>query len=154
MQENIKQILQEILQKGKAENASEKDKQELLSLFHQPQDEYNVKGILQEELEGTSLAEISALKLKRMFSKFWQAVEKGHSKKIKRKRYLNSFFKIAAALVIGLFFGIYVTYIISNPEPVYYTAHSPKGSVSEWLLPDGTQIFLNADSKLKYKAVS
>jgi transmembrane sensor len=154
MQENIKQILQQILQKGKAENASEKDKQEMLSLFHKPQDEYRLKCLLLEDLKDTSSAKISSLRLKMMFSKFWQAVEKGHSKKIRRKRYLNSFVKIAAALIIGLFVGIYITYLVTKEEPLYYTAHSPKGSVSEWQLPDGTQIFLNADSKLKYKAES
>jgi len=33
---------------------------------------------------------------------------------------------------------------------VYYVAHAPKGSVSEIILPDGSAIFLNADSRVKY----
>jgi transmembrane sensor len=150
MQENIKHILQ----KGKAKNASEKDKQEMLCLFHKEREEYNLKEILQEELESTPFVEISASRLKIMFSNFWQVVEKEGGQPVKRKIYLNSFIKIAAAVVIGLFIGIFITHFINKQEPLYYTAHSPKGSVSEWQLPDGTQIFLNADSKLKYKAES
>jgi ferric-dicitrate binding protein FerR (iron transport regulator) len=36
------------------------------------------------------------------------------------------------------------------PEPAYYTAVAPKGSVSEIILPDQTVIFLNSGSEIKY----
>jgi transmembrane sensor len=150
MQDEIKSILK----KGKAENASEKDRQEMLALFHQLQYEYCIKGIIQDELEDTSSAEMPAIRLKIMFSNFWKLVEGESSVQMVRRRYLKTFLKIAAALAVGLFIGIYISYLINKQEPLYYTAHSPKGSVSEWILPDGTQIFLNADTRIRYKSES
>jgi len=52
-----------------------------------------------------------------------------------------------------LFIGLYIHSIETKPAgPVYYVAHSPKGSVSEMILHDGSVIFLNADSKIRYSA--
>ena len=64
---------------------------------------------------------------------------------------LSKIFKLAAAIIVGFLIGILVDrFGNSTPEPVYYVAHAPKGSVSEIILPDGSAIFLNADSKVKY----
>ncbi|MDD4109337.1 MAG: FecR family protein [Prolixibacteraceae bacterium] len=107
-----------------------------------------------EELENFQINENPAFNRKEMFLKFWEAVKKENSDKLIRERFFNVAVKIAAALIIGLFIGIYITSIVNKEEPVYYTAHSPMGSVSEWKLPDGTVIFLNADTEIKYKAGS
>ncbi len=66
-------------------------------------------------------------------------------------RYRQLVYRIAAALVIGVFIGIAANSLMQkDPQPVYYTAFSPKGSVSEMQLPDGTTIMLNSDSRIKY----
>ncbi|KJF45368.1 FecR family protein [Draconibacterium sediminis] len=63
----------------------------------------------------------------------------------------NLFFKVAAALVIGLLGGYFISYLMPDKyEPVIITARAPKGSLSETVLPDGTLIILNAGSELQY----
>jgi len=83
-----------------------------------------------------------------MFARLWSKIEQTSSQS--KKRYLYTFMKVAAALVVGLFTGVYVSSVKPKQEPVYYAAHSPKGSVSEMILPDGSVIFLNADSRIRY----
>ncbi|MEZ5102896.1 MAG: FecR domain-containing protein [Draconibacterium sp.] len=66
-------------------------------------------------------------------------------------RHLTYIGKIAAAVLIGIIAGIYAMYITpDSKEPIYYASYSPKGSVSEIVLPDGSIIFLNADSRVRY----
>ncbi|MCY1719403.1 DUF4974 domain-containing protein [Prolixibacteraceae bacterium Z1-6] len=63
----------------------------------------------------------------------------------------NIFVRVAAALVIGLVAGYFVSYLKQSPyEPAYFTAHAPKGSISETVLPDGSLVVLNAGSRLEY----
>ncbi len=72
-------------------------------------------------------------------------------KKESKKLFINLFIKVAAALVIGLLAGYFVSYLQKEAdEPVYFTSRAPRGSISETILPDGTLIVLNAGSKLEY----
>ncbi len=72
-------------------------------------------------------------------------------KKESKKPFINLFIKVAAALVIGLLAGYFVSYLQKEAvEQVYFTSRAPKGSISETMLPDGTLIVLNAGSKLEY----
>ncbi len=66
----------------------------------------------------------------------------------KQKR-ITIFSKIAAILIIGIFIGLLVPKLKSI-QPVYYTTVSPKGSVSQLLLPDSSIVYLNSGSKIKY----
>jgi transmembrane sensor len=143
--------IREKLQRGNASNSSEEERQEMLALFHLPKKEYILKDILLEELEKIQITENTDFNSRDLFSKFWEAVGKKNSDNSIRRKFFIVTTKLAAALIVGLFLGIYVNSVLKNEEPVYYTAHSPKGSVSEWKLPDGTVIFLNVDTEIRYK---
>jgi transmembrane sensor len=142
-------LIKNILQKGKAENAGIKDQQDMLALFHQRDKEYEIKAELVKELEEWEV-EDSFSTMNCIFAGIWNDIEKQKRQKTLKTRFLNAGVKIAAALLVGLILGIYVTYRVSRQEPLYYSAHSPIGSVSEWTLPDGTVIFLNSGSEIKY----
>ncbi len=139
--------IKNILHKGNADNAVNKDRQEMLSLFHQPEKEYELKDELVRELTEWNVSEDSRPNLQKMFAALWNTIEKQEQRKT---RYLNVVVRVAAALAIGLFLGFYANSLINRQEPVFYAAHSPKGSVSEMILPDGSVIFLNAGSRIKY----
>ena len=72
----------------------------------------------------------------------------------KRKANENSWhilYKVAAVLLIGLLAGYFVSNLKRTTiDPVCFTAHAPKGSISETILPDGSLIVLNSGSLLKY----
>lgn len=146
----MKDQIKNILQKGTSVNASKTDRDAMLSLFHQTDKEYEVKVILLEDVQNFNVTENASPNYKKLFAKLWSIIEQKNAVQKHRVRYLSTILKIAAALVIGLFIGIYVSSLKPKSDPVYYTAHSPKGSVSEMILPDGSVIFLNADSRVKY----
>lgn len=79
-------------------------------------------------------------------TKLWQN-ERGNSKRIQLR---NILLRVAAALIIGLVIGVLVTNDFSISEPSYYTVRSQKGSVSQMIMPDGSVVFLNAGSEIKY----
>ncbi len=143
--------VKDILKKGKSGNAPENDRQKMLSLFHQPEKEYQVKEILLEEAQTTQADKNSPTDFNKLFERLWKHIEQNQKKTKSNTKLLRPFLGIAAAIAIGLFTGIYISSMQSVPtEPVYYAVYSPKGSVSEMLLPDGSVIYLNADSKIKY----
>jgi transmembrane sensor len=139
-----------ILDNGKSSTASQKEEQKMFALFHEAENEYELKGLLLNELQETKVQDASSPYYKRLFNKLWKKVENITSPKASKTRFLTAFSKIAAAIIIGVLAGFYISSRISVESPIYYSAHSPKGSVSEILLPDSSVIFLNADSKIKY----
>ncbi|WP_299577971.1 FecR family protein [uncultured Sunxiuqinia sp.] len=56
----------------------------------------------------------------------------------------------AAVVAIGLLVGSLIMQNYKQKVPVYLTTIAPKGSVSQTILPDGTLIYLNAGSEIKY----
>lgn len=142
--------IKNILQKGRAKNAGMNERQEMLDMFHRPEKEFEIKDELVKELEDKNITEGSLPNMNRMFKEVWDTIEKQKKHKSKKTLYLNMAVRIAAVLVVGLFAGMYVHSLINTEEPVFYTAHSPLGSVSEWTLPDGTVIFLNSGSEIRY----
>lgn len=146
----MKDHIKSIIDKGKAENAGWVNRQEMLSFFHQTGLEYELKDNLLKDLQKTVVQDIESPDYKKLFTRIWYKIElKNQPPKSKIKIFYPTI-GIAAALVIGLFIGIFINSIQPKSEPVYYSAHSPKGSVSEMILPDGTVIFLNADSRIRY----
>lgn len=139
-----------ILDKGKLKSASLNEEKEMLALFHQAENEYELKNLLLNELEETEVENDSTTDFKDLFNSLWGKIENTATPKKTRTYFLNTFSKIAAAIVIGIIAGFYISSNISLKSPVYYSAHSPKGSMSEILLPDSSIIFLNADSKIRY----
>jgi len=142
--------IKEILNMAKDKTASKSDKQEMQALFHKAEYEYELKGRLLDELNETLVTNSSSPDFSRIFKKVWAGIEKNNFQSKSRTRFLGTFVKVAAAIVIGLFVGVYITSIKTNQDPVYYAAHSPRGSVSEMVLPDGSIIFLNSDSRIRY----
>ncbi len=79
-----------------------------------------------------------------------KGLDKGHQRlRIK----LNSY-KVAAAVMFALLLGS-VAYLlqqnaVDDQSAVFYTeTYVPKGEKSELLLPDGTHLFINADSRVR-----
>jgi ferric-dicitrate binding protein FerR (iron transport regulator) len=142
--------IQNILQKGKPDSATETERQEMLALFHRSEMEFLLKEQLLEEIEITREEEDISSDLQKVFNRLLVRIEKNKLKQKSNSRLLYTVSKIAAAVVIGLFIGIYVSHLKFGQAPEYYIAHSPKGSISEMILPDGSVIFLNADSRIKY----
>lgn len=146
----MSQYINKIIKKGNGSNSTSRDRQEMLALFHQPQYEYELKNKLLEDLESTQAPGEVTPRLKQLFYRTWAVIEKQEAAARFRKRYLNAAMKIAAALILGLITGILATFLFNKQEPVYYTAHSPRGSVSELVLPDSSVIFLNSGSRIRY----
>jgi ferric-dicitrate binding protein FerR (iron transport regulator) len=146
----MKDQIDDIIKKGKPETATWKDKQEMYSLFHQADKEYIVKDKLLEELHTGETGKTTSPDYKKLFARLWAKIEQTQQQPKAKVRQLSTLLKIAAAVVVGLFVGMYVSSVKPKSEPVYYAAHSPKGSVSEMILPDGSVIFLNADSRIRY----
>ncbi len=63
---------------------------------------------------------------------------------------LSLWYRVAAVLVIALLLANLLYQEFKAAEPVYFTSMAPEGSVSQTILPDGTIIFLNAGSEIKY----
>ncbi len=147
----MKQKIYNTLKKGKSNNRSDADWKSMLSAFHQPEYEFEVKDVLFEDIsKEPDLIEPPA-DLSSLFNKIWNKIEREKKQSKNNLRYLTNFFKLTAAVVIGLLLGIFVSlFKNTDNEPIYYSAYSPKGSISEMILPDGSLIFLNAGSKIKY----
>nr|WP_321356351.1 FecR family protein [uncultured Draconibacterium sp.] len=131
---------------------TESYRQEMLSLFHKPENEFEVKEVLLENLLDEKSSSSELPNMKSLFNKLWRKIELEQKQRYNKKRYLIYWTRIAAAVIIGLLAGAYVTSLLqTNTEPVYYAAHSPKGSVSQLIMPDSTIVFLNADSRVRYQ---
>ena len=146
----MKKDYHKILEKGLARGASEDEQQEMLSLFHEQEGEYQVKNELFQLFSDVSAPEMSSGQLDTMFARLWAVVQENKKASAGKKRVLRMVSGIAAALVVGLLAGVLLTNPFKTSDPVYYAAHSPRGSVSEVILPDETVIFLNADSRIRY----
>ncbi len=142
--------LKNILQRGRSVDADETQKQDYLSLFHQSELEFDLKNQLLEELEQSTQATENKEYFDEQFEKIWSNREFKISVEPKRTRIQTQILRWAAILVIGLILGSYLNSGKKNPSPVYYTSVAPKGSISEMLLPDGSHIFLNSGSTIKY----
>ena len=142
--------INQIFKKGKKGDVCEKERQEMLSFFHRPDKEFEVKRTLFEDLSTENEFAPNAANLKNIFYNLWKIIEEEEQKQKNKSSLLSNALKIAAAVLIGLFIGLLTSDRFSVEEPVYYSAYSPKGSISEMQLPDSTIIFLNADSRIRY----
>jgi len=141
---------EEMLEKAVEAGTSGHEWQEMLSLFHRNDLEYRVKLKMMDILENREYADQEGTNWNKLFQRIWNSIEeKENGKKISVFR-LNTWLKVAAALVFGLIIGSLVLNRPEKTEPVYYTAMAPKGSVSQMILPDSTFICLNSASTLKY----
>lgn len=146
----MKNKIEQIILKGKKANTMSQERQELLSLFHRSETEYELKSNLLEELNNTVIPDKDETDFRRMFSKLWSKIEDRQPQSKSKIRFLRPLARIAAILILGLILGGILSTIVQQKEPSYYLAHSPSGSVSDLMLPDGSVIFLNADSRIEY----
>jgi len=66
-----------------------------------------------------------------------------------------SFLRIAAMLAIALISGFSIAYLFIQPktsktEVVWFETHVPRGEKSQLLLPDGSKVWVNSESKIAY----
>ena len=142
--------IKDIIQKAASENADHQQRQQFLSLFHQPELESELKDHLMNELDQPAEIEADQRYLDNLFKVIWHKRPLAISQVSNRKRWLIRLTQWAAILLFGLFAG----YLINTGEPiskpVFCTSIAPKGSISEVILPDGSHVFLNSGTTLKY----
>ena len=142
--------IRDIIRNGNSTSASEKQKYEFLALFHQSDLEFEVKNQLLEDLVQTENFPKNEHYFDSLFEKFWHLRQLEFS----LQQQINStFLRIlqgAAVLIIGLLLGYFLNSEKRNIDPVYYTSVAPKGAVAEMYMPDGTHIYLNSGSQIKY----
>jgi ferric-dicitrate binding protein FerR (iron transport regulator) len=144
-------IIKKTLNKGKSEFASESEKRDMLKLFHETENEYQLKEILFNELVNSEAEEASSQFLKKLFTRLWSKIEKKKGQEQKSTvRLIIPLGRIAGAVLFGLVIGIYTSSLKTFKKPVYYETNTPKGSVSEMVLPDSSLIILNGGSTIKY----
>lgn len=142
--------INDIIQKAKAPGASIEQQDEFLSLFRQADKEYALKEFLFDDLVNTTVSENRTPYFNDLFEKFW--IRRKHESKSDsaQKRWLVLTAQWAAILVVGLLLGSYFDVFKKTEATKYYTSITPKGSVSQMILPDGTHVFMNAGTQMKY----
>ncbi|MGQ8338231.1 FecR family protein [Sunxiuqinia sp. A32] len=140
------------LEKLRSGKLQEAERKKLLAVFHVEGMEYDLKKELFSQLEKTEDVNEDSKQVQRDFDKLWGKIES--TKKSEKKNFtinLASALKLAAVLVIGFIVGNILQLDFNGEEDTtYFTAIAPKGSISETILPDGTLIYLNAGSEIKY----
>jgi transmembrane sensor len=146
----MQQSIRDIINQGKSNTADERQSHKLISLFHQADLEFELKDHLLEDLDQAKASIKSTQFFEELFERFWSKRRIKMLPARKKNHFAVRFGQWAAILVIGLIFGYYLNSVKRVSSPVYYTTVAPKGSVSEMYLPDGSHIFLNSGSKIKY----
>lgn len=80
----------------------------------------------------------------------WQKIKARISYQDKNHRYIKLLFRIAASfLLIAL--GVGAGYLMQRPDQAFTEVYSPYGHKTMVILPDSSQVWLNGNSKLRYK---
>ncbi len=149
-EENIPQIIKKYL-------TGESNREELhkaISYFEDTRQNDTIENLLAEmwgknqfgipgEYESKNIPAI----LKRIHEKIEPELHEIRKQKI-RKLFIN-ISRVAAVLVIGMIMGILVN-TIKKEDSIVYTSMTPKGSISQMILPDNTMVYLNSDTELKF----
>lgn len=141
--------MKDIVEKGKLNDATRAQREEFLSLFYQEDKEYELKKFLFDELSAYEVEEADASFKNISFDKIWTKITGATQFVPRKKKLLIRFAQLAAILVVGLLLGYYLK-SVDKQSLVYYTSIAPKGSISGTYLPDGTLIYLNSGSEIRY----
>jgi len=147
----------QLIDKWKKKESTPEDEKLLMDLFNK--NESSVKDWMMTELESLTLdQDTDNVDFDVMF-KYIRAIILHKDKRraegiIKRKRIL--FVKIAAAVVTALFTGGIVSYIffsskMHSASNSFAEIKTPNGGRSEITLPDGSKVWLNAGSSIRYE---
>ena len=149
----MKNSPEDILYRGVQSEATEKEYNEAISLFHRDDLEFEIKGKLIDILDNTEVPDRTDIQLNSLFEKFWARIQEKEKEKHPKLKLPLTVLKIAAVLVIGIFIGsLLFSKVQKESIPLYYSSVAPRGSVSQVILPDSTFICLNSGSILKYRA--
>lgn len=133
----------------KSEKLSDRNRKKILSMFHESDMEFDLKNELYRQLEDTQEETIRSKETQAMFDRLWSRISSSNHKHKTFK--LNYIYWAAAVLILGFFIGNFFNSSHSEPnEKSVFVSKAPMGSVSETILPDGSTIFLNAGSEIKY----
>lgn len=77
-----------------------------------------------------------------------------YPKKTEKRYKIVSWSRVAAVLAVGLLIANLLVQNFKTEEPVFFTSIAPKGSVAQTILPDGTMIYLNSGSEIKYNVTA
>ncbi len=103
-----------------------------------------------KDLWESSLADVAEIaQTAKEWERFKNRINTCKSVELPKRRKIN-WSRVAAVLAVGVLIGSLVLQNIKQKDPVYLTSIAPKGSVSQTILPDGTLIYLNAGSEIKY----
>jgi ferric-dicitrate binding protein FerR (iron transport regulator) len=147
----MRNSLEEILQKAMETELPENERQEMLSLFHKPELEYRLKEKLTDILEKTDGTTTEDFDLSSLSERIMAYIREQDKRNPARTFRINTWLKVAAALVFGLVAGNLLFVQKEEPETLQFTSVAPKGSVSQSILPDSTFLFLNSGSTISYQ---
>lgn len=147
----MKKQTKDILKQDKLSEIHSREEKEMFVLFHQPENEFEIKSILLSELNNFELQRNISPDYKTIFNKTWDRINDRsvHPEK-KGIKTIYPLLRIAAVLVVGLLIGLAIDTNLKPKEADYYQSHAPEGSTSDLTLPDGTVIFLNAGTEVRY----
>ncbi|MNJ98287.1 fec operon regulator FecR [compost metagenome] len=132
---------------------TEKHQEKIIKSFYQPELEFEVKRDLYRILESESSFKQEDVDLDPLYDRICNTIAE-NEKLIKRKRLIH-WVKYAASsaaiFVFGvLFYVLFVQSYFNQKDKMEFTFIAPSQSISETILPDGTRIFLNSNSKIRY----
>ncbi len=149
-EENIRQIIKKYL----TGESSREELFEAISYFEDSRQSHAIENLLSEmwgknqfsipgEYENKNIPAI----LNRIHEKIEPELYEIRKRKI--RKLLIDFSRVAAVLVVGVVIGILVN-TLKKDDSFDYTSMTPKGSISQMILPDNTMVYLNSDTELKF----
>ncbi|MBE0653657.1 MAG: FecR family protein [Bacteroidales bacterium] len=149
-EENIHVIIKNYLQ-GKC---SREELDNAIFYFNNPRLNQAIENLLNETWEKDQFnipGEYETRRIPEILSRIHAKIEP-ELKELRRRKTRQLFInvsKVAAILVIGMFMGILVN-TFKKEDSIVYTSMTPKGSISQVILPDSTMVYLNSDTELKF----
>ena len=93
------------------------------------------------------------VRFRRLLKSHNSAIEKKQTSSSKQHSRIWEFIKIAAVFIIAFGISWYFYPYLNKPTPLYNTIEVPSGQRVKLTLPDGSLVWLNAQSKFTYPAV-
>lgn len=133
---------------------TEDHQKKIVRSFYQPELEFEVKGDLYRVLDSETAFEQEGVNLDPLYDRICNTIA-DNERGIKRKRILRwakYVVSSAAVFVFGILFYIFfIQSYFDHNEKATFTFIAPAESKAESILPDGTRIFLNSNSRLRYQ---